>query len=197
MDSQYSPTHVVHSRHYNTRMMANTPDSMSQVLNINVKQFDFELDNSANKSSIDFILDQIQTKSTKQSEGNRASSQNPNRQRTNSNAKKPKKKLDDRTNLVSLNQACFVDNVSRQSSIRSLISNVESNKPTKATNDKPLAKPNAAVMSPTYKEAVAKVVNGLSSKQPVIIYNNNINAESQASGNSFTKVKDLKARGNY
>lgn len=184
MDSQFSPTHVInHSRHYNTRMMANTPDSMSQVLNINVKQFDFELDNSSNKSSIDFILDQIQTKSNRQhpadtiaNNNNRASSHHRR------NSSNPKKRLDERTNLVSLNQTSFVENVSRQSSIRSLISNIDLG-----------TKPNPIHSHVNEKKQthanVAKVVN---LKQPVIISNDN---DSLRTG-SFKKVKDLKTKGN-
>lgn len=193
MDSQFSPSHSInHSHQFNTRMMANTPDSMSQVLNINTKQFDFELDNSSNKSSIDFILDQIQTKSNKQHatpESTSISSTSKNRtasshqRRNNSN---PKKRLDERTNLVSLNRACFVDNVSRQSSIRSLISNIEL-----STKQISVQSPQADQKRQQHAKNMTKIV---SLKQPVIVSNGH-GSEPLGTG-SFKKVKELKTRGN-
>lgn len=198
MDSQFSPTHAInHSHHFNTRMMANTPDSMSQVLNINTKQFDFELDNSSNKSSIDFILDQIQTKSNKHHatpEATTISNNNKSRatsshQRTNNSD--PKRRLGERTNLVSLNQACFVDNVSRQSSIRSLISNIDL-----GTKQVSMQSPHANEKRQQHAKNMSKIVNGVSLKQPVIVSNGHGNANELLGTGSFKKVTDLKTRGN-
>ncbi len=162
----YSPNHrQVSSRMSNSR----TPDSMSQVLNINLKKFEFEMDTANSKSSIDFILDQI----------------HENKQNEPPTNKKTHKKLpkDKTTNLVNLNQASLVDNISRQSSIRSLFSNVDStilNGPNQsktkktssmATSAKAASSANLSSnfmgSSISSNGSLAKIVNGLNKKDYV------------------------------
>ena len=113
------------NRQLNSRLTM-TPDSMSQVLNINRKQFEFEL--NTNNSSLDFILDQIKPSLNDKAKKLAAPLVVNELYGSTNNIPKllagsPSKITNDKTNLVSLNQTFYTDNVSRQSSIRSLISN--------------------------------------------------------------------------
>ena len=119
-----SPINCI-NRQLNSRLTM-TPDSMSQVLNINRKQFEFEL--NTNNSSLDFILDQIKPNLNEKAKKKPGPLVVNELYGSTSNIPKllagnPSKITNDKTNLVSLNQTFYTDNVSRQSSIRSLISN--------------------------------------------------------------------------
>ncbi len=194
-----SPIYSPHTRQLSSRMSSSrTPDSMSQVLNINLKKFDFEMD-TANKSSIDFILDQIHENyqddssnsiQLSQSTSNRKTSKKSGRQQQ---AKHAKTAWDDKTNLVSLNQTSFIENVSRQSSIRSLISNVDSNnhrrsKKTSSTSAKAVSAANLFSMSSSTSSSVsmAKIVNGLNIKTT---------SSSTTPNPTFQNFKNLKEKG--
>lgn len=129
-----SPIYTTQNRQLDSRL-TNTPDSMSQIYNMNLKNFEFEVDN-CNRSSIDFILDQIQVKNVESLNTSKVSECKNNSNAT--KAKRLSKISNDKTNLVSLKQTSFVENVSRQSSIRSLITN-DFPKPIKTKKSKTLS----------------------------------------------------------
>lgn len=187
-----SPIYSTHTRQLDSRL-TNTPDSMSQVYNMNLKKFEFEVDN-CNKSSIDFILGQIQVKNVESFNTSKVSECKKNSNAT--KAKRLSKISNDKTNLVSLRQTSFIDNVSRQSSIRSLISN-DFIKPVKAKKSKTLPQIDCENM-PCKMIDFTNSKNSNESEVETISSNVMVQSQQRSEVNIENKrVKDIKFKGKF